>query len=330
MNRRYFVAKSSIIAILITMILSAGLSAQDNAASPVAVISPSPWSTLRSDSITVSFQADLEMLPNKSVDFRVVRRSGARSTTLFTRNVKMEADNSADVFLGRSRDVPLGGTDYLAIEWSVPGTEHRGTVEPVGLVRLAGEIVDNAWVPARPALSAMRLQDGVPGEDAAAALAAGENGFEVGGARFAAGWNTESLFILFTPAAGVTGAEFAFDLKCGKNAFLSWADRFIVYSVEGDSIYGRHYNRGAVDVEGMKFEELRWGDGREREIAAIEAGSARLISVRWSELGAQTFDGRNIGFSVFVENRTRSRSASHPAAAARNIPGTWGDLKLAN
>ena len=326
MNRRFTVVKTSFIAMAAVVVSLNGLYADDFDA-PVVVAEPSPWSTLRSDSVTVKVQAGLARLPEGGgIDFKVVRRSGARASTLFTKSVGMD-DSSADIFLGRSRDVPLGGTDYLSIEWSVPGTGLKGVVEPVGVVRLDGAAPDgNKWVPANPPLTAVRLKDGVADDEASGALA-GAGGFEAGGIKFSAGWNTEGLFILFTPADGVSAVEFAFDLKCGKNAFLAWADRFVVYSAASDSVSGLHSGARSVDKEGMKFEEKAWGSGQ--SLSVVKAESARLVKVKWYELGAQPFEERNVGFAVFVKGRVKKQPASYPAAAVRGIPGTWGDINLA-
>ncbi|MCL2219659.1 MAG: hypothetical protein FWB94_07240 [Chitinispirillia bacterium] len=292
---------------------------------PVLITSPLPWSTLRSDSVVVSLQAELALLPKGSIDFRVVRRSGTRASTVFTKSVKME-EPTAEVFLGRVRELPVGGNVYLSIEWSVPGSDIKGVVEPVGIVRLIGEMTaDNRWVPSQPPLVAVKLADGVSGTQAAEALA-GAGGFEVGGMKFAAGWNSVGLFIRFTPDAGVTGIDFAFDLKCGKNAFLAWADRFVIYSAAGDSVGGRHFGRRAVDNEGLKSEELAWG--RNNSPGLEKADAARVVMVRWADMGIQPFEERTVGFSVFANGRVKKQPASYPAAADRKVPGTWGEIKL--
>jgi hypothetical protein len=294
---------------------------------PVVIVSPTAWATLRSDSLTVSIQADHVQLPQRSIAVKVVRRSGSRSSTLFSKNVKVD-EFSVDAFLGRVRDLPVGGTDFLSLEWSVTGSELKGVVEPIGVAKLNGTVSeDNKWVPAQPALSAVRLKDGVSGSQAAEALA-GASGFEAGGYKFAAGWNNEGFYLLFTPEAGVTGVEFAFDLKCGKNAFLAWADRFIVYSADGDSIRGLHYGNRLVADEEMKFMEMAWNQSNPGSLAMTGVESARLISVQWPELGMQPFDERNVGFAVFVKGKTKKQPANYPAGAKRDIPGTWGDLRL--
>ena len=321
MSRRFIIAG------LAALALSSVASAQDvSDNAPVVITSPASWATMRSDSIALSIQADPVLLPTGSVDIKVNRRSGNRTTVLFTRNVKVE-EGSAEVFLGRSRDVPLGGTDFLSIEWSVPQTDYKGTVEPVGIAKLSGKVVDNKWVPARPPLTAVRLEADLSDTAAAAARAGSQNTFDAGGAKFAAGWNAEKFYILFTPAQSVTAVEVALDLKCGKNAFLSRADRFIRYSVTGDSVFARHYNR-AVGTTGITYEELVWGSAR--SLTALRAeGTARLITVQWSELGIQPFEERNIGISVYVDTRGKRQPVTYPPAAVRNIPGTWGDITLA-
>jgi hypothetical protein len=295
--------------------------AQDDA--PVVVTSPASWSTLRSDSVSVSAQVDTAMLPKGSIDFKVVRRSGARSSVLFSKSVRAE-DAAVDAFLGRVKGLPIGGGDYLSIEWSVPGSELKGVVEPIGVAALNGSVSsDNKWVPSVPHVSAVRLKDGLSGDGAAEALAA-LRGFSVGGANFAAGWNASGLFLYFTPTSSVPAAEFALDLKFGSNAFTAWADKFV--AVGADSAYGIRASKRSVDgKDGLKFEESSWGDAK--SIAFTAAGAGKLVALDWSELGVVPFDGRNIGFAVFAKGQ--GKGAAYPSGAARSIPGTWGGISLA-
>jgi len=161
----------------------------------------------------------------------------------------------------------------------VPGSELKGVVEPVGIAALSGSVsTDNKWVPASPYLSAVRLKDGLSGDDAAAALAK-LNGFGVGGAVFAAGWNASGLFLYFTPTGSVPEAEFALDMKCGSNAFNAWADRFV--AVSADSAYGLRASKRSVDKDGLKFEESAWGGAK--SIALTKAGAGRLVTLDWVE-----------------------------------------------
>jgi hypothetical protein len=293
--------------------------AQDNA--PVVISSPAAWTTLRSDSVTVSLQADTAALPKGSVSFKVLRRSGARSSVLFSKSVKVE-DGAVDAFLGRvPGGLPVGGSDFLSIEWSVPGTELKGVVEPVGVVKLNGKVVeDNKWVPGSPRLAAVRLEEGITGDRAAEALG-GLAGVGVGGGKIAAGWNDAKLFLSCTPLGSAAEAEFAFDLKCGYNAFLAWADRFV--ATDDDSAYGSHASMRSVDKDGLKVEESPWVGAAAP--ALVRAGKARMVSLDWSELGIQPFEGRAVGFAAFAKGKA---GVSYPAGANRAIPGTWGGIEL--
>jgi hypothetical protein len=294
--------------------------AQDDA--PVVVTSPAEWSTLRSDSVSVSVQVDTAKLPKGGIDFKVVRRSGARSSVLFTKSVKAE-DAVVDVFLGRVKGERVGGGEFLSIEWSVPGSELKGVVEPVGIAVLGGTVSpDNKWVPGGQYLSAVRLKDGLSGDEAADALAA-LRGFSALGTEFAAGWNASGLFLYFKPTSSVPEAEFALDLKCGSSAFTAWADRFV--AVSADSAYGAHTSKRSVDKDGLKVEESPWGGVK--FIVSAKAGDGRLVVLDWVELGVLPFDGRNIGFAVFAKGK--KQGGAYPAGAARSIPGTWGGISLA-
>ncbi|MCL2183876.1 MAG: hypothetical protein FWB85_10455 [Chitinispirillia bacterium] len=327
MNKRTVVVRPLSIIAVLAMAFAASLSAQPAVPDgPVVITAPAAWTTLRSDSVTVSVQADLDKLPKGTIDFKVVRRSGTRANTVITKSVKME-EAAADVFLGRVKELPVGGNVYLSVEWSVPGSSLKGVVEPVGIVKLFGEMTaGNKWVPAQPPQTAVRLADGISGAQAAEALSATPV-FDVGGlVKFSAGWNPTGLFIRFVQPSrtAVVGIDFAFDMKCGKNAFLAWADRFARYNLPDDSVSGKHIGNRTADSAGIKFEELKWGSNNSPGLE--KAGDARVVMVRWPDLGVQPFEERSIGFAVFVSGRT---DKSYPAAADRNIPGTWGDLKLA-
>jgi hypothetical protein len=268
-------------------------------------------------------QVDTTQLPSGKIDFKVYRRSGSRSSLLFSKSVKADA-SAMDIFLGRVKG-GVGGADYLSVEWSVPEVDGlKGVVEPIGIAPLNGSVSDeNKWVPAKPYLSAVRLKEGLSGSETAEALAA-LSGFSVGGAAFAAGWNASGLYFYFTPTSSVPVAEFALDLKFGANAFTAWADKFV--AVGADSAYGVRFSARSADAkEGLKFEESRWGD--EKTIVLTENGAGRLVTLDWSELGVQPFEGRNIGFAVFAKGR--GNSAAYPSGAARSIPGTWGGISLA-
>jgi hypothetical protein len=318
-----------LIAALLSVFSALPLFAQEEG--PVVITAPAEWSTLRSDSVTVSLQVDTAALPRGVVDFKVLRRSGARSSVLFSRTVKAD-ESAADAYLGSVKGLPVGGGDYLRIEWSVPGTELKGAVEPVGMAVLKGSVsAENKWVPANPYLSAVRLKDGavrlkdgIDAESVSDALGKLKS-VSVGGAGadFAVGWNASELVLYFTPTAAVPEAEFALDLKFGANAFTAWADRFI--TVTSDSAYGLRVSKRSVDSTGaMKFEESPWGDSK--LIASTKYGAGCLVALDWNELGVQPFEGRNIGFAVFAKGR--GKSAVYPAGANRSIPGTWGGISL--
>ncbi|MDR2694020.1 MAG: hypothetical protein LBB74_07375 [Chitinispirillales bacterium] len=287
----------------------------------VAVTAPAPWSTLRSDSVTVSVQVDTLQLPGGGIDFKVYRRSGSRSSLLFSKSVRADAA-AIDVFLGRVKGgTPVGGSDFLSIEWSVPGTELKGVVEPVGIAFLNGSVsAENRWGPAVPYLGAVRLKDGIGAESVLESLG-NLKGADVSGVNFSVGWNASGLFLYFAPTAAVPEAEFALDLKYGANAFPAWADRYV--TVTADGAYGLRVSNRSVDSAGIKFEEAGWGDSR--SIESIKSESGRLVRLDWSELGVLPFEGRNMGFAAFAKNKKLTVSAK----LNRLVPGTWGGLSLA-
>jgi len=287
--------------------------AQDEA---VTISAPASWTTLRADSLFVTLQADSSRLPKGKVDFRVKRTSGNRATTLFNKSVKIE-DHNSDIFLGIIRDKNLGGTDFLSIDWSVPGSELKGTVEPFGRAVIEEGAAKNVF-------SVVKLKDGSSVTQISDALI-GAQKLDIGASKFTAGWNKEGFYILFNPAANVAEMQFAFDAKCGRSAFLSWADRFIVYDANAESIRGVHYRR-SVNKNVVQYDEMTWGE--EDGLSLSKAENSKLIQVKWHELGLQPFEERNIGFAVFINEKSKKAVLPYPSAAKREIPGTWGELRL--
>jgi len=292
-------------------ILQSLVIAQDEA---VVISAPASWMTLRTDSLFVTIQADTSRLPKGTVEFKVRKHSGNRASTLFTKNVKIE-DYNADIFLGTIKEKNLGGTDFLSIGWSAPGSEFSGVVEPFGRA-IVEEVTINT-------LTAVKLKDGSSITQISDALM-GAQSQDVGASKFAAGWNKDGLYILFNPSNALLEAQFAFDAKCGRNAFLSWADRFIVYDAAAQSVRGVNYRR-SFDKNAVQYTEMAWGEND--GLSLLKAENSELIHVRWHELGLQPFEERNIGFAVFIKEKPKA-SVQYPTSAKRDIPGTWGELKL--
>ncbi|MFP4015342.1 MAG: hypothetical protein ACLFVQ_14745 [Chitinispirillaceae bacterium] len=283
-------------------------------AQDIIVSTPSPWMTLRSDSIMLTVQADTSKLPRNKITFRVQRHTRSRISTLFSKTVKMD-DISGEFFLGRVKREPLGGSDLISVKWNVPGTELEGVLGPLGIVSL-NEKKDEGLA------KAVRLKEGISEEQVKEALS-GKKEFELAGAECAFGWNKEALFVAVAKGKGVSEVQFAFDGKCGKNAFLSWADRFVVYNAESDSVYGVHYKR-TFDEKTIKYADMGWGEG----LSALKADSVKVIKISWSDIGVIPFEERNVGFSAYAGKGSGKLTVSYPGSAQREIPGTWGDIRL--
>jgi hypothetical protein len=279
--------------------------------------------TLRGDSLFVTIQADTSKLPKGTIDFKVKRHSGDRASTLFNKSVKIE-DNNADIFLGIVKEKNLGGSDFLSIGWSVAGSELSGTVEPFGRA-----IIEESAQSDKNVLSAVKLKDGLSITQISDALI-GAQGHDIGGSKFASGWNKDGLYILFNPAAAFLETQFAFDAKCGRGAFLSWSDRFIVYDAASQSVRGVHYKR-TFDKNAIRYAEMPWGeakDGKADGLSLSNAENSKLIKVQWHEMGLQPFEERNIGFAIFIKEKSKKETMTYPSAAKSGIPGTWGELRL--
>jgi len=117
--------------------------------------------------------------------------------------------------------------------------------------------------------------------------------------------------------------QFALDGKNGKNAYISYPDRIIVYAPSKDSVYGIHYNRDMRN-DSLIYIPKDWETG----ITKSKIDGKVVIKAPWYQTGIIPFEDRTIGFGAFALNSTSAQTAAVPSGAKYFIPGTWGDLLL--
>ncbi|MDG5813716.1 hypothetical protein QA601_01370 [Chitinispirillales bacterium ANBcel5] len=285
-------------------------------ASDVLINSPLPWMTLRNDSLMVRLQADTAQLPQNQITFSVKHHSPGRASQLMSNTVTMD-DYSGEFLIGMLGRAQLGGDQWLSIEWNVPGTEKNDRLGPVG-------IADLNLLESKRINKALRVDDDSKLNDVVS-FAKDSTLLEKNDAGVSLAWNTNALFLMIHKSE-VSGKELklGFDPKCGKYAFLAWADRFISYSTETDSVLGTHYRRSYDDEEGLQYQKRVWGENIEQ----ISNEEMVFVSIPWDELGLIPFEERVLGFAVFEYDSNQNLSVSLPQSAQKQVPGTWGEFIL--
>jgi hypothetical protein len=278
--------------------------------------SPVPWVTQRNDSITVRAQIDTAQIKKKEFAVSVdLVSEGAKKKTIARKTFKI-SDYSAEFALGPVSQDLVGGLSYIKIDWSIPGTVNKGSISPVGIVAL-----DKL-----PKLEAAIVPHAKDGADAAAiaAMVKESDLKAVGTAKCALLWNNDALYIAIAKTQSPGTVRFAIDGKNGKNAFLSFADRVVLYQPDKDSVWGNHFSREMIG-DTLKYAEKSWPS----EITKTVVGDKIILRVPWYDTGIIPMADRRIGLGIMEFGANGKQTGSVLASANFYLPGTWGDFVLA-
>ncbi len=298
-------------------ILAAGVVALATGAQGQAITfnGPSAWVTQRNDSITVRAQLDTAQLKKKEVVISVDLVSGKKSVKSLAKKSFKVQDIAGDFAVGPVKQSLVGGTSFIRIGWSIPGTDNKGILAPLGIVSLDK-------LPPPPVVSVARVSDGA--DAAAIAAAVKDVDFKtVANVKLALVWNKGALGIVVAAGKMPGTVRFSVDAKNGKNAFLSFADRVVMYDAEKDSVWGVHFSR-ELSADSIAYTQKPWPNEFKKGVA----GDKVVIMVPWYDTGVIPFEERVIGLGITVFGANGAQTAALPAAASFYLPGTWGDYQL--
>jgi hypothetical protein len=279
---------------------------------------PMPFITQRNDSITVRAQIDTAQLKQKkTIVLSAVLVSDRLQKTPLVKKTFPVVDFTGEFALGPVGRNLVGGRSYLKIDWSIPGvTGAKGVLLPIGIVALDK-------LPKNETIAVPRVKDGA---DAAAVVSSvKETDFHaLGAVKFAFAWNKDALYIVLLKNAMPGTVRFAFDGKNGKNAFLSFADRVVMYQPDKDSLMGVHFSR-TMAGDTVKYEQKPWLN----EFTKSVSGDKTVLRVPWYDVGVIPFDERKVGMGIMAFDAKGQQTAALPPKADFFLPGTWCDLLLA-
>jgi hypothetical protein len=279
----------------------------------VSFSNPSPWVTLRNDSIVAHAQVDTVQLQKKTVKLSLVQINKGKKKVIASKSAVV-TETSMDFSFGKIKKDVLGGSEYLNLEWSVSGTEEKGSIGPIG-------IVDLSKIAKTESVKAVRVKDGCGSNDAQAGIKNEQFG-KIGKIEFATAWNKDAFFIIIKKDTS-SNIQFAFDGKSGKNAFLSYPDRIISYQPASDFISGKHFSR-EIAGDTLKYLEKVW----KSELSKDVVGDRVIIKMPWYDTGIIPFEERTIGMAIFASSTDGKTNTSLPEKAQLYVPGTWGDVLL--
>jgi hypothetical protein len=277
--------------------------------------SPSAWVTQRNDSITVRAQIDTAQIKKKEIALSVCLVNDLAKAKLLAQKTFKVNDYTGEFTLGTVKQDLVGGLSYIKIDWSIPGTTNKGSIAPVGIVALDK-------LPQAGPITVPHAQEGA--DIAAVAASVKEADFKaVGSVKAAFAWNKDAFYIILNKLSAPGAVHFAIDGKNGKNAFVSFADRFVMFMPDKDSLWGAHYSRQMVG-DSIKYVEKPWPN----ELKKNASGEKIVLRIPWYDTEIVPFEERKIGFGVVVFDAKGVQSAALPATAKYFLPGTWGNLQL--
>ena len=277
--------------------------------------SPLAWVTQRNDSITIRAQIDTSQIKKKEFALSVdLVNADMKKKALAKKSFKV-TDYTAEFAVGTIGQNLVGGLSYIKINWSIPGTANKGFISPIGIVALDK-------MPQTPPLVIARVQDGA---DAAAIAGVVQDYRTVAGSKVALAWNKDAFHIVLVKQekAAPGTLRFSFDGKNAKNAFLSFADRVVMYQADKDSLWGLHYSR-QMNGDTVKYVEKPWPN----EVKKSVSGDKIVIRIPWYDSGIIPFDGRKFGLCMAAFDAKGKQTESSPASAQFFLPGTWSDVEL--
>jgi hypothetical protein len=290
-----------------------GLSMALNAQT-VTFNTPSAGMTVREQNIVATSQIDTSKLKGKKIKITLARFDGKKETVIKSGQYAVN-DYSQKFELGSIKDANIGGSEFLRVKWEVPQTDMKGVIEPIGV-----SVLDSTS--AKISLQAKKVTCEMNLAGVKAALS-NDDWVALDQSQFAIVWNDKALGFLVKKGSDTNAVQLCIDGKNGKNAFLSFPDRMITYIPAKDSLVANYVKR-RVDQDGIKYLPQQW----ENEIKKSAEGELVLVTVPWFDLGMIPFDERVIGFSVFRLDAQEAAVNAFPATAKKEIPGTWGNLKI--
>ena len=280
----------------------------------VSFNSPTAWVTERSSSITARTLIDTASGGDGRVTFSVSAVVDGRKRSIGSKTFSVE-DYSQEFDLGSVGTGVLGGNDYVSIQWEIAGEENSGTVEPVGIVELDESKIENVT-------TAMKIQGTV--DKSAAEKLNDESMVNIGEHKIGAVWNDEAFGLIGSDIPEGHSLVFYFDGKNAKSAFPAFSDRGAGYIGGSDSLLTIRHTRTVTD-SGIVYRDKYWVN----DIALEKTDAKTLVRIPWYDLAVLPFDGRLIGFAAFLINSEGEVVEALPKNAQREIPGTWGNLALA-
>jgi hypothetical protein len=288
---------------------SVGASAQT-----ITFNSPTPWLTLRNDSLVVKAQLDTSKFPKKKITLTALKIESNKKKQIATKTFKV-SDFTQDFSLGLAGTTLIGGKDFIRINWSVPGTKDSGLCAPIGIANIDKTAKSDS-------LHAARSNEEI-GANNMTVAAQGAKFKKVKDREFALLWTQTALTVICKKTTSGEALKFVFDGKNGKNAFAAFSDKMVDFIAAKDSVHAYYNERNFGDS--ITYNQKPWIN----EFVKASDKDFVVIRIPWFDIGiGKPFDGRVMGFSVFIVSDKAAVLAAYPEKAAVYIPGSWGNLVL--
>ncbi len=269
--------------------------------------SPVSWITLRESAVKTKALIDTAEVKKNSISLTLSKVVKGKKIKLAKTSLKPK-DYSFEKDLAELKETVLGGEDYLMVDWAVKGTDKKGFIRPFGIVKLENNGIANPTA-CKQVSQEMNLA-------ALAEVVKDEDFIAVGSGKMCPLWSEKALGLVLKDVKDLEEISFCIDGKNGKNAFLAFSDRELVYYPKKDSLATIYYDRSFTD-KNIAYEANDW----KNEVTVTKEGEQCLIVIPWHDLAIKPTKDRIIGFAAFAD-------AAMPKTAQKKIPGTWGNITL--
>lgn len=263
---------------------------------------PVPWITVRDAKISTKLIVDTAGPAPKSVSVTLYQFKNGKKQKIAKKNIAYE-DATQDVVFGTVKEKFVGGEDYFQIEWEIvkDSTTKQGILSPFGLSQYTlgqGETVTS--------------ETGKKSEKKAGVVP------------FSVSHDKNSIQITVSDLNTVESFTFCVDPKNGKNAFRSYPDRYITYNTVDGSVECFYVDRTLTDGK-VEYKRKLWN----QEVSTKKEGNSVVITIPYYDLNMKYNTGRVLGASLVVTGKD-GKSYNWPSGGNQYIPGTWGNIKIAN
>lgn len=274
---------------------------------------PIPWLTMREGKLVTKVLLDTADLKNTPVVFTLSKIENGKETKLASKEVK-SSDYNQEFDFFTLKEAVFGGLNFYSLSWKATALKDKaGKIEPFGIVLISNDSLTDIINAVRmPAVESVVVQ----------APASSQTSVSLGSLQLDCVWDSVHFGLVIAQPSPSDSIFIMVDGKNGKNSFLAFSDRTILFMPKKDSLSTFGYKR-SMEKGRVLYERKPWIQSIRKE----RNGGTTTFLIPWYDMGIIPVEGRSFGFALFIADGTYQKS--FPENSRKEIPGTWGNIILA-